>query len=185
MKSLLGNLSSTRTAIVATFIAAGAALTVSALFAQQFPRNACKPWADNLKNDTTGKKEKLRHAFVTALRISAENTTEGRALRTQLRASSNSARDAILAIFAADHNPPIFNVNFPPKSYFAFYERERGIDGTKRPVKIKATREARSNPHAQEHCIHIFYLPEVGLFPTGLDDRALFELYNQCCYEPW
>lgn len=175
------------TQIASRALITAAAIAASGLLTQCSPplssaelktkRGACKKWADDLKNQPL-KAEKLRKAFATALRQSADTSAEGMNVREKLRESSESARDQILDILKKDETPPIFDANFPAEAWFKFYEPE--VPRTKQGVRL----EEGEKP--EDHCLHIFDLPEPGT-PLGasVTDKTIFETYLRCCYQPW
>jgi hypothetical protein len=160
-------------------IVASAALAASALFAEaprtREPSGACRQWAADLKQNPP-RKAKLRKAFVTALKESARNDT----VRQNLMRNSNDAKAEILRILGEDLSEPIFDPQFPTDAWFRFYEPEVPITRNTE----KELRGGRARGYPNEHCLHIFHLPEPGTPVTGTDDQ-IWRLYSRCCYEPW
>lgn len=176
-------------------VVSAAALAVSGLLAQSAPKQStprleatrkgpCQDWSDTLKKDPK-KVEKLRRAFVTALKRSARILTQGTPTpgdvdtRKELLKSSASARDEILRIFQKDTSGPAFDPDFPAEAWFKFFEPDGPITAERKQGEKK---EGDSEP--EEHCLHIFYLPEVGALLAG-SDEIIFETYLLCCYKPW
>lgn len=168
-------------------VVSAAALAVSGLLAQSAPeqtapqlgatkRGPCKDWSDALKKDKD-KVEKLRRAFVTALKQSTTDTS----VRERLLKSSDSAKTEILDILRKDTSGPIFNPDFPDEAWFKFYEPE--LPMTKEAEK--KTKSIRTGPFREDHCLHIFRLPETGTQLSGFSDEVIFETYLMCCYKPW
>jgi hypothetical protein len=174
-------------------VVSAAALAVSGLLAQSAPKQSaprleatrkgpCQDWSDTLKKDPK-KVEKLRRTFVTALKRSARILTPGTPTpgdvdtRKELLNSSASARDEILRIFKQDTSGPIFDPDFPAEAWFKFYEPELPI--------TKEAEKTTTDPFREDHCLHIFRLPEPGTQLSGVSDEVIFETYLMCCYKPW
>jgi hypothetical protein len=173
------------------FIVAALALAVSGLLAQSSPqqsavkaeatkRGPCQKWADDLKKDKP-KAEKMRKALVTALKESAKTTPEGTETRRKLLDSPESAKAEVLRIFNADQTPPIFDANFPVEAWFKFYEPE--LPMTKEAEKT--LQPMMTGPNREDHCLHIFRLPDSGTDFSGFSDKTIFASYIMCCYQPW
>lgn len=176
----------------ALFVSA-AALAVSGLLAQSAPqqqpaaqqptpqpeatkRGPCKKWADDLGKEKP-KIEKLRKALVTALK---QSTTD-KGVRDRLLASSDSAKTEILDILRKDTSGPIFEPDFPAETWFKFYEPE--VPMTQEAEK--KTESMKTGPYREDHCLHIFRLPETGTQLSGFSDKIIFATYLMCCYKPW
>jgi len=80
------------------------------------------------------------------------------------------AKDTVQGIL--DKLYPGEKIHFPLKAEIRFYE----------PEIVKYTPPAKflSN-YPSEHCLHIFYLNEVGA-PA---QKASFQTNLMCCYQPW
>jgi len=178
-----------RLAQIATcaLVVSAAALAVSGLLAQSAPKQSapqleatkrwpCKDWSDTLKKDKE-KVEKLRRAFATALKQSTTDT----GVRERLLKSSDSARTEILDILKKDASGPIFDPDFPAEAWFKFYEPE--VPMTKDAEKT--TKSIEPGPFREDHCLHIFRLPEPGTELSGFSDKVIFDTYLMCCYKPW
>jgi DNA polymerase III gamma/tau subunit len=164
-------------------VVSAAALAVSGLLAQSAPKQSaprleatrkgpCQDWSDTLKKEPK-KVEKLRRAFVTALKQSTTDT----GVRERLLKSSDSAKTEILGILEKDTSEPIFDPDFPAKAWFKFYEPELPI--------TKEAEKTTTDPFREDHCLHIFRLPEPGTQLSGVSDEVIFETYLMCCYKPW
>jgi hypothetical protein len=145
-------------------------------------RGPCKKWADELKKDKE-KAKKLMKAVVTALKESAKTTPAGIETRRKLLDSSASAQAEILRILNADPTPPIFDPNFPAETWFKFFVPE--VPVAKNTKKGISREKAELADVAEEHCLHIFALPEPGTDLSGQSDKIIFDYYLMCCYQPW
>jgi hypothetical protein len=178
MKKLSINKIRNRSAHVAAsaLVVFAAALAVSALMAQspskaQTKKALCKAWFEKLSVDD---KQKIHDAFEKALNDSALETPYGQKLRNQLL----DARDCYKAPKAAvqkilDDLNPGGHLNFPKDALIVFYEPEEP-NPTPPPANFR-------DWYASEHCLQIFYLPEVGSHA----DKASFQQNLMCCYKPW
>lgn len=115
-------------------------------------------------------KPKVANAFDTALKASAMPTAGGRAVRRGLLRAPVSTMNGILKkLYPKD------NITFPKYALLKFFEPEN-------PQTVPAPYKASyRNWHPHDHCIHIFYLPEVGKAITETD----FQHNLVCCYPPW
>ncbi len=146
-----------------------AALAVSALTAEspakpQTKRGECKDWPSDPD------KPKVAAAFTKALNDSAMDNNDGKKVRKNLL-DPKTAKSTVQGILNTLY--PGEKIVFPTKAEVRFYEPEEL--GFTAPAKVFTA------DYPSEHCLHIFYLPEVG----EQAQKASFQTNLMCCYKPW
>jgi len=147
-----------------------AALAISALTAESpstplYKRGECKNWPSDAE------KPKFEAAFNKALQDSATNET----LRKNLLKSPRSAQTAVEKIL--DELYPNEKIKFPKRTVVTFYEPEEPAPDTPLELNLQTIPN-----YPNEHCLHIFYLPEKGKPVAPTTD---FKHNLMCCYKPW
>lgn len=150
---------------LSTLLMCAVALAVTALRAgspveKQTRPGKCQKWADD-------NRAKVKPVFQKALDDSALDTEAGKARRAKLLSSPLEAIQDIYKEMYPKEKP----LEFAPELLIKFWEQELPNDC----LTAKAT---TASCYREDHCIHIFRLPEVGEHPT-------VETNLSCCYKPW
>ena len=150
-------------------ILCAAALAVSALTAQSpsappVRRGECKGWP------TDEEKPKFEAAFDKALNDSITD----KIVRGKLLRSPRSAKTEMESIL--DQLYPGQKIRFRKKTEIRFYEPEEPVSGL---IDLKLNLIPN---YPNEHCLHIFYLPEEGKTDVA---KPSFKKNLMCCYKPW
>jgi hypothetical protein len=154
-----------------TLILCAAALAMSALMAQT-PTNTqtlkpCEQWFNDL---SLIKRQHLAQVFDKALSDSATDKN----LRKRLLDSSNCYKTPKAVIQDRINEAyPDDKIEFKQETLIIFYEPEGTPPSP--PMKLR-------DSYANEHCLHIFYLPPEGQSTAA---QATFKNNLMCCYEPW
>ncbi len=162
-------------------------LATSGLMAQSptpTPREGkCERWFKSLTNE---QKDDIADAVTKALTDSA--AANGTALRATLLDTRNcykAPKDKMQEILDTliRQRPGHKSVKFPTDALFVFYQPELpSPTAVPQPPSPAPIQTLGTQPYHNEHCLHIFYLPEVGqaaVLPANFTDNI------QCCYQPW
>jgi hypothetical protein len=146
------------------------------------PRGKCEKWF-NEEIDATQKCD-IAEGFNKVLNDSALTSAYGKKLRQDLLTTTANystprkrVEEIVNSVIAT--KPGHKKVKFPPGSLFVFYVPEKP-EPSPSPSPAVAPSPCGGGWYPNDHCLHVFYLPEVGQ-----TSKALWEASLKCCYEPW
>jgi hypothetical protein len=142
-------------------------------------RKECKNWPCDPKSDGCGAiQDSVKGVFQGVMNEASKGTPAAKALRAQLLDQRHGWGQAwrILHDRLAQQVPQAKELG--PEHTIIFYEDED-------PIPEPSPSPCVNGPYAENHCLHILYLPEEQTGPQIQTRNASFDNHLMCCYIPW
>ena len=146
-------------------------------------KTKCELWPCDANQTVQGcqqSRKNVEQMFVALLNDASAATPAGKQLREDLLCSANGFEKAHAEVQKRLKALPI-SVSFGDEHHVAFYEPENAVPETGGSF-------GNDTDSPDNHCLHIFYLQEVGKTlenDTPVKTLKSFNRHLKCCYQPW
>jgi hypothetical protein len=166
----------------ALFATLGGLMALFALTAQTptpspLPSGQCKDWPPcraQVPGDCDQVHEKVKKVFTDLMDEASKNETPSRNLRKKLIDKANGYEKAKTEVRGRLQR---INIPFGNEHTVIFYIPELRLNNPGEPGTMAK--------YPNNHCIHVFHLPDVPTSATEPAITSVFKEHLMCCYQPW